>query len=159
MMIYLTEWTIKPEYGNGNTAYKIGITKYGPKRLFEERFPEDPNKRGYDERHAWFDKRLLANIMYSHDSYQLAAAATFGIEAVMQAVCPKKFQLEEHFELNEEYNFDKFGGITEWFKIEDSNLTIEQVIEVFDNLNNRLWVMDNNIKSIYGKNKSTMEDF
>ena len=155
MILYLTEWTIKPEYkdepGQGDVIYKSGKSKWGKANILERRFSEE-----YDQRYGWFDKKLLASVSYSHDSYSIANAAILGMELMVQSMCPKDFQLEPYLGL-QEGKLNDFGGITEFFLIEHSPLTIEQVIKVFSIAQSRVRFMDSAIKGGVGQQTHKME--
>ena len=161
MILYLTEWKLKEEHrdhaltptstNHGNVIYKTGKSKWGKDTVLEKRIGND-----FDERYGWFDKKLLASVSYSHDSYSIANSAILGMELMVQSMCPKDFQLEPYLGL-EEGKLDDFGGITEFFLIEDSPLTIDQVIKVFEIAQQRVRFMDSAIKGGVGQQVHKME--
>lgn len=140
MNVYLTRWRC-----NNKTAYKIGISKYGPYKLVQERFGDKFEcKHQYD----LFDIDVMKCIQFSSESYSLARAAALGMEHFAHALCPKDFVLEEHFELDEG-TLDGMGGINEFFLMPEY-LSERKLVDVFKRAADNSWKLENNLKSFHG---------
>ena len=146
MNVYLTKWTC-----NDEVAYKIGISKFGPNRLVEERFGD---RWGTKHQYDMFDIEVLGSIQFSSESFELARAAALGMEFILHSQFPKDFFLEEHFNLEEEI-LDGMGGITEFFLLPEGK-TEKDVVEIFSNAKKDVWKMENKIKSFRGTRAAEM---
>tara|TARA_B100000700_G_C15016803_1_gene843691 strand:+ start:539 stop:985 length:447 start_codon:yes stop_codon:yes gene_type:complete len=137
---YLLKWSC-----NDKQAYKTGISK-SHSRLLEDRFGKSSkfHHPGYD----LFKIEELASVYCSSESYSLARAAAFGMEHAFKALCPKDFQLEEHFDLPSG-TLDGMGGITEFFLLPDY-LTEDRLIEIFNRANDNVWQLNKKLKSYHG---------
>ncbi len=140
MNVYLTKWKC-----NGAEAYKIGISKWGAKKLLEERFGD---RWGTKDQYDLFDKEVLACIEFSSETYSLARAAALGMEHAFHSLCPKDFRLEEHFSLKDG-TLDGMGGVNEFFLL-PSDLNEGIIIRTFNNAVKNSWKLDNNLKSFRG---------
>jgi hypothetical protein len=100
MNVYLAKFTLE-----GRVAYKIGYTKY----------TYQPIKRFEDGQYLVFDNiEILDGIKVERPSYYEAKRAAYDIEKEIQAVWPKNFFLEEHFD-KPRGTFNGLSGITEMF--------------------------------------------
>ena len=146
MNVYLTKWKC-----NGAEAYKIGISKWGAKKLLQERFGD---KWGTKDQYDLFDKQILGCIEFSTETYSLARAAALGAEFAFQSLCPKDFRLEEHFSLTNG-SLDGMGGISEFFLL-PSDLTEDIIVRTFNNAAKNSWKLENNLKSFRGSVSTEM---
>jgi|TARA_R110002167_G_scaffold46360_2_gene138446 hypothetical protein len=144
---YLLRWTC-----NGKSAYKTGISKWNNNKLVEHRFG-DTYKTGH--LYDLFDIKPLAGVQCSSESYSLARAAAFGMEHAFRAFCPKEFQLEEHFGL-EDGILNGMGGITEFFLMPEY-LTEDILIGVFERAHATAWQLNNKLKAYQGTATAEMK--
>ena len=146
MTVYLTKWTC-----NGQSAYKIGISKYGANRLVEERFGD---RYGTKHQYDMFDIEVLNTVQFSSESFELARVFGLGLEAGLRAPYPKNFVLEDHFDL-EEGILKGMGGITEFFLMPEGK-TEKDLRETFSNTQKDIWKSENKIKSFRGTRAAEM---
>ena len=146
MNVYLTKWTC-----NGQFAYKIGISKFGARRLVEERFGD---RYGTKHQYDMFDIEVLNTIQFSSESFELARVAALGMEAILHAQYPKDFVLEDHFDL-EEGILKGMGGITEFFLMPEGK-TEKDLRETFSDTQKDIWKSENKIKSFRGTRAAEM---
>ena len=146
MNVYLTKWKC-----NDAEAYNIGISIWGRYKLIEERFGD---KWGTKAQYDLFDKKILACIEFSFETYSLARAAALGMEYAFHSLCPKDFRLEEHFSLKDG-SLDGMGGINEFFLL-PSDVTEATMLRTFDNAIKNVWKLENNLKSFRGSVSTEM---
>ena len=120
MKVYLAKFE-----KNGQTAYKIGHTKW-----FKS------IKRFEEEQYNVFDNVSIVDDIYiEHRDARVARLCCELIEATLQGLYPKNFKLEEHFK-TEDNMFDQLSGITEFFIIDQSEE--DRMITKFKQVNNKV---------------------
>jgi hypothetical protein len=120
MKVYLAKFE-----KNGQTAYKIGHTKW-----FKS------IKRFEEEQYNVFDNVSIVDDIYvEHQDARVARLCSELIEATLQGLYPKNFTLEEHFRTDDNV-FDQLSGITEFFVIDESEE--DRMIAKFKQVKNKV---------------------
>ena len=114
MLVYLIRVT-----RNNKKAYKLGKSKYGRKRVIEERYKDDQYKG--------FKFELLDSWWFTTEDPKTANDIAQTFELCLHGIIGTKdpdYSLEEHFG-DEKGSYGNFGGVTEFIVNKDEEFILK----------------------------------
>ena len=124
MLVYLDKFI-----RNNKVAFKLGKSKYGVKRVNEERYKDDQYKG--------FKIELLDSWWFSTKDPKDANIIANAFELCLHGVIGTKksdYSLEEHFG-DEKGSYGNFGGVTEFIVNKDE----ETILTIFKRAKKHMW--------------------